>query len=241
MNNIINENKKNLELIKNDILSLINKWFDEINFNDKKELKLDDGSKYIGQARNGVPEGKGIRYVYNGNIYKGDFKNGKMEGKGIYYWTNGDRYEGEFINNKKEGKGIEFEYYNDGASNKNFFSPTPRIFPVFFIYFSTEWKEKYKKFLKIKKIKLIIKIVLNKDKYNIYTWTINIKAIILKNFKYKYSYILSVKDSYNLNQTLRWGLLSLLYSMYIRVTLHLEFHTNNCIIYFLTSNDFPNG
>ena len=112
MNNIINENKKNLELIKNDILSLINKRFDEINFNDKKELQLDDGSKYIGQVKNGVPEGKGIRYVYDGNKYVGDFKNGKMEGKGIYYWTDGDRYEGELINNKMEGKGIY--YYNDG-------------------------------------------------------------------------------------------------------------------------------
>ena len=30
MNNIINDNKKNLELIKSDILSLINKRFDEI-------------------------------------------------------------------------------------------------------------------------------------------------------------------------------------------------------------------
>ena len=112
MNNIINENKKNLELIKIDILSLINKRFDEINFNDKKELQLDDGSKYIGQVKNGVPEGKGIRYVYNGNIYEGDFKNGKMEGKGIYYWIDGERYDGEYRNNKREGKGID--YYSNG-------------------------------------------------------------------------------------------------------------------------------
>ena len=112
MNNIINENKKNLELIKNDILSLINKRFDEINYNNEKELKLDDGSRYVGQVKNGVPEGKRIRYVYDGNKYVGDFKNGKMEGKGIYYWTEGDRYEGELINNKMEGKGIY--YYNDG-------------------------------------------------------------------------------------------------------------------------------
>ena len=60
MNNIINENKKNLKLIRNDISMLydklsnkIDKKIDELKINNK-EIRLDDGSRYIGMIVNGV-------------------------------------------------------------------------------------------------------------------------------------------------------------------------------------------
>ena len=87
MNNIINENKKNLELIKNDILSLINKRFDEINYNNEKELKLDR--------------------------YEGEFKNNGREGKGIYYNANGDREMGDYSNDNKIGKHVMLTKYGE--------------------------------------------------------------------------------------------------------------------------------
>ena len=64
MNYIINENKKNVELIRNDISSLynkLNKRFDELNNINLKnqEIQYPDG-KYIGQAINGKANGKGI-------------------------------------------------------------------------------------------------------------------------------------------------------------------------------------
>ena len=117
INYIINENKKNLQLLRNDISSLynqINKRFDKLEINNinKQEIKFKDG-KYIGQVVNGLAEGKGTWYGFNGDRYEGDLKNDKKEGKGIYYFNNGDRYEGDFKNNGiKEGKGIF--YYKNG-------------------------------------------------------------------------------------------------------------------------------
>ena len=108
MNYIINENKKNLESIRNDINILIHK-FDNLNINtkNKQELKLHYG-KFVGEVVNGLAEGKGIWYGTKkpavGNRYEGDFRNNKFEGKGIYYGNNGDKYEGYFRNGKSEGK-----------------------------------------------------------------------------------------------------------------------------------------
>ena len=113
INGIINENKKNLELIRNDILSLynqMNKRFDELKINEQ-ELKYEDG-KYIGQINNGLKEGKGIYYFNNGDRYEGEWKKDIKEGKGIYFYKSGNRYEGDYKNNKKEGKGIF--YFNKG-------------------------------------------------------------------------------------------------------------------------------
>ena len=121
MNFIINENKKNTDLIINHISLLqnqMNKKFDELKFNqiESQQINNDNGDKYIGQVVNGLPEGKGILYRNNGDRYEGDFRNGKKEGKGIYYYNRepfkGDRYEGDFKNDKREGKGIY--YFNNG-------------------------------------------------------------------------------------------------------------------------------
>ena len=119
MNFIINENRKNTELIRNDIsniLNQMNKRFDELNINNNntfnnQEIRSNIG-RYVGQVVNGKAEGKGIEYYNNGDRYEGDFRNGTREGKGIYYYNDGDRYEGDFRNDKKEGKGID--YYNNG-------------------------------------------------------------------------------------------------------------------------------
>ena len=117
MNYIINDNKKNTELIIKHISLLqnqINKRFDklEINNMNNQEIKQYNG-RYVGQVVNGLKEGKGIFYFNDGDICEGDWRNGKMEGKGIYYYNkSGNRYESDFRNNKKEGKGIF--YYNNG-------------------------------------------------------------------------------------------------------------------------------
>ena len=117
MNYIINENKKNLESIRNDINILIHK-FDNLNINtkNKQELKLHYG-RYVGEVVNGLAEGKGIWYgtegIRAGNRYEGDFRNNKFEGKGIYYWNDGTRYEGDWRNGEMEGKGIYYFNYGD--------------------------------------------------------------------------------------------------------------------------------
>ena len=83
INNIINENKKNLELIKNEISKLyeqMNKQNNEPKNNNNninnQEIKYNNSNriKYIGQVLNGIPEGKGIMYWKSGDRYSGEWK-----------------------------------------------------------------------------------------------------------------------------------------------------------------------
>ena len=74
MNFIINENKKNTELIRNDINKLykqMNKQFEKLNINNKTEINYNNNdkrgrAKYIGEILNRVPNGKGIMYWNDG-------------------------------------------------------------------------------------------------------------------------------------------------------------------------------
>ena len=89
INFVVNENRKNYELIRNDLAKLfqqmnqmnknfyqMNKNFNEIKVNNNininnKEIKYNDGRRYVGQVVNGVKEGKGIYYFPNGERYEG--------------------------------------------------------------------------------------------------------------------------------------------------------------------------
>jgi len=110
MNRIINENKKNLELINSEITKLRAKTYN-ISSDKNKKIEFENGV-FIGNVINSKKEGKGIFYYNNGSRYEGDWKNDIKEGKGIFYYNNGDRYEGDWKNGIIEGKGIV--YYNNG-------------------------------------------------------------------------------------------------------------------------------
>ena len=72
-----------------------------------------DSKYYIGEFKNNIPNGKGIKYYENGNIlYKGDFIDGKFEGNGQLFLEDGLYYIGQFKNGLKNGK-IKM-YYPDG-------------------------------------------------------------------------------------------------------------------------------
>ena len=67
----------------------------------------DDGKYYLGEFKNNLPNGKGIKYYSNGNIlYEGYFINGKFEGNGKYILKDGEYYIGQFRNGLRNGKGI---------------------------------------------------------------------------------------------------------------------------------------
>ena len=68
-------------------------------------ITLSNGSRYIGEVKNNLPNGKGEEYFNQGDIYKGSFVNGKKEGYGIFEKRNKFIYEGYFKNDKYEGKG----------------------------------------------------------------------------------------------------------------------------------------
>ena len=80
-----------------------------------KEAKFyyENGDLYIGEFKNGKPNGNGILYStkYAGKFLDGKYYNGKL------YYGNGDYYIGPFKNGKKEGKGKE--YYKNGKLKYN--------------------------------------------------------------------------------------------------------------------------
>ena len=70
----------------------VTKWFSY--GNDKTD------QKYVGETKNGLPNGKGTHTFPNGDKYIGEFWNGKRHGQGTIYWTNGNEVVGEFQNNE---------------------------------------------------------------------------------------------------------------------------------------------
>lgn len=95
-----------------------------------KEIKLPDGSRYVGELSisglrkgkgKGVwpngdsyegewdldkPHGRGIYKLANGNKYQGEFVYGQFGGYGRYLWVDGSQYVGEFYHGLKNGKGV---------------------------------------------------------------------------------------------------------------------------------------
>jgi hypothetical protein len=69
-------------------------------------VKLPDGSKFIGEVRNGKKHGKGAEYFSDGDRYVGEYKEDVADGFGTHYMKSGDIYVGYFKNNNYNGKGI---------------------------------------------------------------------------------------------------------------------------------------
>ncbi len=65
-----------------------------------------DGSRYVGQWKNGQMDGLG-RYMYpDGTVYDGGWKNGKMNGQGTWVDPDGLKYEGGWKDDMMNGQGI---------------------------------------------------------------------------------------------------------------------------------------
>ena len=72
-----------------------------------------DNKYYVGEFKNNIPNGKGIKYYPNGNLlYEGDFVNGKFDGVGKYHYDDGDIFVGDYKQGLRNGKGTL--YYKDG-------------------------------------------------------------------------------------------------------------------------------
>ena len=56
------------------------------------------GEKYVGELKDGLPNGQGEFIDSNGEKYVGEFKDGKKNGQGLWIQENGDRYSGFFKN-----------------------------------------------------------------------------------------------------------------------------------------------
>ena len=68
--------------------------------NGQGAFAFSDGSKYVGQFKDGFPNGQGTHTLPNGDNYVGEWKNGKKHGKGVYTYPVGIR----LISEWKDGK-----------------------------------------------------------------------------------------------------------------------------------------
>lgn len=69
------------------------------------EVKFPNGEKYVGEVKDGQPNGHGTFTWPNGEKYVGEWKEGRRNGQGRFFWPDGAKYVGEFRNDKKQGQG----------------------------------------------------------------------------------------------------------------------------------------
>jgi hypothetical protein len=76
-------------------------------------LTFAGGDKYVGEHKDGKPDGKGIYSFPNGSKYIGEFKDGRHHGQGAYSFADGKRYVGAFKDGDLNGYAIQ--YRADGS------------------------------------------------------------------------------------------------------------------------------
>jgi len=97
------------------------------NCQDGKGYFIINKNEYIGNFKNGAPNGIGIfilnydqfKEFGNGEIYIGNFIEGEMSGKGYFFYSNGDIYNGQFEDDYPNGEGTLI-YANGKVSIGNF-------------------------------------------------------------------------------------------------------------------------
>lgn len=67
-------------------------------------LTTPTGTKYQGNWKDGVLDGKVKCHFANGNMYVGEIKNKKPHGMGIFTWASGERIEGRWQDGLYYGK-----------------------------------------------------------------------------------------------------------------------------------------
>jgi len=63
------------------------------------------GKKMEGEWKDGELHGQGTETVPYGGKYVGEYKNGRFHGQGTYTWSNGEKYVGEWKYGRKSGQG----------------------------------------------------------------------------------------------------------------------------------------
>ena len=84
-----------------------------------------DGSKYVGEYKDGKSNGQGTYTFASGDKYVGEIKDGQINGQGTYIFANGDKYVGENKDGQPNGQGTYTHSsgdkykgeYKDGKSN----------------------------------------------------------------------------------------------------------------------------
>ena len=66
---------------------------------------ITEHAKYLGELKNGKPNGYGTLSLPNGTIYEGNWEDGKLSGKVFLRFSNGDKYFGRIKDGKPDGTG----------------------------------------------------------------------------------------------------------------------------------------
>ena len=74
---------------------------------------MENGSRYVGEWKNGEENGQGTLTFNDGRKYVGEYKNGERNGQGTYTYPDGIKYVGEYKDGEKNGQGTTT--YPDGG------------------------------------------------------------------------------------------------------------------------------
>lgn len=66
---------------------------------------FENGDRYDGDEKNGLPAGRGTMYRANKSVYEGEWADGNMHGKGTLTLVNGTCYQGRWVNGQMTGRG----------------------------------------------------------------------------------------------------------------------------------------
>jgi hypothetical protein len=80
--------------------------------NGQGTMTYENGTKYVGAWKNGLPNGQGTYTFANGDKYEGELKNSYREGQGTFIFASGNKYVGEWKKGLPNGQGTN--YYNGG-------------------------------------------------------------------------------------------------------------------------------
>jgi hypothetical protein len=80
--------------------------------NGRGTATFSNGEKYVGEFRDGAQNGQATYTWPDGRKYVGEMKNGLRDGQGTYTWPDGSKYVGEYQHDQRNGQGTEFS--NDG-------------------------------------------------------------------------------------------------------------------------------
>ena len=72
-----------------------------------------DGGKYVGEWKDDKPNGQGTFTDYNGKKYVGEWKEGKPNGQGTTTFLDGSKYVGEY-KDEKRWNGIYYDKNENG-------------------------------------------------------------------------------------------------------------------------------
>jgi len=78
-------------------------------------MTLSDGGKYVGEFKNGKPNGQGTMTLPDGTKYIGEWKHGKPNGQGTEITNDESKFVGEF----KDDSFVNGTFYDKGGNIKS--------------------------------------------------------------------------------------------------------------------------